>query len=185
MLSIADLERVRSREPAALDRFFDAYFDRTYGLLFRLSGSRWTAEDLTQDTFLKIHRALDLLDPQRDPWPWVATIATNTCRDHWASSARRLQSRSQSIDDQAASNELRDRTPGPDEVAESQEEAARVQAALLQVPDSARAVVLLHDWQGFTHDEIASMTGRSHASVRQQYSRGLTALGKLLGTIRS
>lgn len=184
MMSVSDLERVRARDPVALDQFFEALFNRTYGLLFRLTGDRTTAEDLAQETFLKVHRGLHALDPARDPWPWVATIATNVCRDHWGSIASRLQADSRSIDDEPASSELRDWRSGPEDAIRAREEAALVQEALGSVPESARLVVLLHDWQGLGHDEIAQMTGQSHAAVRQQYSRALAMLGKLLRTLR-
>jgi len=185
MPSDVDLERVRARDPSALEGFFDAFFDRTYGLIFRLTGSHATAEDLTQDTFLKIHGALDTLDPARDPWPWVATIATNVCRDHWDAASSRLHARSRSLDDDPIlAAELLDGRPGPADTARTNEEATLVQEALGKVPEPARLVVLLHDWQGLRHDEIAQMTGQSHAAVRQQYHRALATLGKLLEVLK-
>lgn len=181
LLSALDLERARARESEALGRFFDCYFDRAYGLIFRLCGDRAVAEDLTQETFLKVHRALDTLDASRDPWPWVATIAANTCRDHWSSSPSRLRRASQSIEE---AHLLRDARPGPDDALEQAEQAALVRRALEEIPPPARAVVLLHDWQGFSHDEIAEMLGRSHGAIRQQYRRAIAAIAKVLGAPR-
>src|SRR6185503_20652737 len=80
-------ERLARREPAALARFFDAYFERVYAYLRRLVGDEHAAEDLTQDVFLQAHRALPSYDPARDPRPWLFTIATNKLRDHWRSRA--------------------------------------------------------------------------------------------------
>lgn len=181
MLSPADLERVRAREPAALELFFETHFDRAYALLFRLSGDRATAEDLAQETFLKIHRALESLDSSRDPWPWIATIATNTFRDHQSAWQTRLRMRSKTIDEVAVAVGLRDSGADPSRTAEARELSDRVQAALRRVPAAARVVVVLHDWQGFSHGEIATMTGRTHASVRQQYKRALATLARVLG----
>ena len=76
-------ERLARREPAALAHFFDAYFERVYGYLRRLVPDEHQAEDLTQDVFLQVHRALSSYDPTRDPRPWLFTIATNKLRDHW------------------------------------------------------------------------------------------------------
>ncbi len=184
MLSAADLERVRAREPAALERFFDEHFDRVFGLLYRLTSDRATAEDLTQETFLKIHRALGSLDPSRDPWPWVATIATNVCRDHWGAASSRLQARSDSIDGEPARTDLRDGGTNPEEATRALQEAALLQEALGKLAEPARLLVLLHDWQGLRHDEIAQITGQSHAAVRQQYGRALALLRGLLGNLR-
>src|SRR5205814_249964 len=82
-LTAADLERARDRDPEALAAFFEAYFDRIYALVYRLLGNRAAAEDVTQEVFLKVHRAVDRLDPQRDPGAWLSTIAYNACRDLW------------------------------------------------------------------------------------------------------
>ena len=55
-----------------------------------------------------------------------------------------------------------------------------MQAALLQLPEPLRVVIVMHDYQGLGHDEIAAVTGVNHAAVRKRYSRALAALGKLL-----
>src|SRR5439155_594675 len=89
----AELERVRARDPEALESFFERYFDRVYGLVFRLLGDRTLAEDMTQEVFLKVHRAAHQLDPGRDPAPWIMTIAHNACRDLWRSNAWKLARR--------------------------------------------------------------------------------------------
>ena len=85
--SVAELERVRARDPEALAAFFERYVDRVFGLVYRLLGDRTLAEDMTQDVFLKVHRAAHQLDPRRDPRPWIMTIAHNACRDLWRSAA--------------------------------------------------------------------------------------------------
>src|SRR5262245_39343034 len=97
-----DLEGVRRRDPEALAALFERHFDRVYGFVYRLLGDRAAAEDMTQEVFLKVHRAAHQLDPARDPGPWLATIATNACRDHWRSSAHRMARHSGSIDAEPA-----------------------------------------------------------------------------------
>ena len=71
LLTVEQLERVRTRDPAALGALFDAYIGRIYGLAMRMTGDRAAAEDVTQETFLKVHRAAHQLDPARDPGPWL------------------------------------------------------------------------------------------------------------------
>ena len=55
-----------------------------------------------------------------------------------------------------------------------------VQEALLELPDAAREVIVLHDYEGIAHDRIAEMLGASHAAIRKRYSRALKALGEIL-----
>ena len=65
------LDGVRRGDPAAMAEFFEWCFDRVYSLAVRLLGDRTTAQDVTQDVFVKIQQAAGRLDPDRDPMPWV------------------------------------------------------------------------------------------------------------------
>jgi RNA polymerase sigma-70 factor (ECF subfamily) len=183
-LTRRELEGVRARDPSALEAFFEGQFDRVYGLVARLVHDRATAEDLTQDVFLRIHRAVHRLDPERDPWPWVATITYNVCRDHWSAAAERHGQRTVSLDDDAAlAASLPDPAAGPESRLNALQRDRVVQEALLQLPEEGRVLVLFHDYGGLGHDEIAAMTGQSHAAVRQRYRRALARLGHLLRSV--
>lgn len=176
-----ELAKVQARDPEALGRFFDHYFPFVFGLVMRLLGDRAAAEDATQDVLIKVHRAVDRLDPERDPSPWLTTIAYNVCRDRWRSSSDRMERRSASLDDQPEIA-LRLRADGadPEEEALAAERERWVQDALLRLPESAREVIVLHDYQGLPHDEVAELLGSSHAAIRKRYSRALQSLGEIL-----
>jgi len=177
----AELERVRARDPEALATFFERYFDRVYGLAYRLLGDRTLAEDLTQEVFLKVHRAAHQIDPSRDPAPWLMTIAHNACRDLWRSNAWKFGRRAASLDSESPLAEKLSRgTNDPERDLLAAERERLVQQALLQLPEPLRAAVVLHDYEGLGHDEIAVITGLNHAAVRKRYSRALAALGKIL-----
>jgi RNA polymerase sigma factor (sigma-70 family) len=175
------LERARDGDREALGVFFDHYFDLVFGLVLRLLGDRAAAEDVTQEVFYKVQRAIGRLDPARDPAAWLTAIAYNACRDVWRSGAYRLGRRSGSIDADpvvAAKLESGGGTPESDAIAHERERA--VQAAILALPEPLRAVVLMHDYQGLDHLEIAEVLGVEHAAARKRYSRALAALAKLL-----
>ena len=175
------LERVRARDPEALAAFFERYFDHVFGLVYRLLGDRAAAEDVTQEVFLKVHRAAPTLDVSRDPAPWLTAIAANACRDVWRSGAYRMGRRSDSIDGPA---DLADRLPGregnPESLVLSREREALVRAAIDQLPEHLREAVLLYEYQGLSHQQIADALGIHHAAARKRYSRALEALGRLL-----
>ena len=183
--SAAELERVRARDPEALAAFFERHFDRIYGLIYRLLGDRALAEDMTQEVFLKVHRAAHTIDPARDPMPWLVTIAHNACRDLWRSNAWKLTRRAASLDGDAPLAETLSRgTNDPERDALRNERERLVQEALGKLPETLRTAIVLHDYQGLGHDEIAAITGVNHAAVRKRYSRALAALGQLLkGTL--
>ena len=176
-----DLERVRMRDPEALAAFFERYFDRVYGLVYRLLGDRTLAEDMTQEVFLKVHRAAHQIDPSRDPMPWLMTIAHNACRDLWRSSAWKLTRKSASLDgDSPLADSLSRGTNDPERDLLATESERLVREALLQLPEPLRVAIVLHDYQGLGHDEIAAITGVNHAAARKRYSRALAALARLL-----
>ena len=178
---VAELERVRNRDPEALAAFFERYFDRVYGLVYRLLGDRAQAEDMAQEVFLKVHRAAHRIDPMRDPMPWLMTIAHNACRDLWRSNAWKLTRRSASLDgDSPLAETLSRGTNDPERDLLTTERDRLVQEALLKLPAPLRVAILMHDYQGLGHDEIAALTGVNHAAARKRYSRALAALARLL-----
>ena len=81
---------MRARDPKALGAFFDQHMPRINSLAFRLLGDVHAAEDLTQEVFYRAFRALERLDPARDPVPWLVAITYNAWRDQCRSRARSL-----------------------------------------------------------------------------------------------
>lgn len=178
---VVELERVRLRDPEALAAFFEHYFDRVYGLVFRLLGDRTLAEDMTQEVFLKVHRAAHQIDPSRDPKPWLMTIAHNACRDLWRSNAWKLTRKSASLDgDSPLAERLSRGVNDPERDMLAAENERLVREALLKLPEALRVAIVMHDYQGLGHDEIAAVTGVNHAAARKRYSRALAALARLL-----
>jgi RNA polymerase sigma-70 factor (ECF subfamily) len=178
-----ELERVRDRDPEALGRFFDRYFDRIYGLAHRMLGDPNAAEDVSQEVFLKVHRAVDRLDVDRDPMPWLAAITANACRELWRGKHHKAAGRSVPLDD-LADWERRHPVSGdsPERDLLSAERAAVVQGAIRELPEKLREVLVLHDWEGLSHQEIAERLDASYAAIRKRYSRALAALAKRLGS---
>lgn len=175
------LNRVRTRDPDALGQLFDAYFPVVYGTAFRLLGNRDQAQDASQDVFCKVHRAADQLDTSRDPAPWLVGITYNVCRDYWRSRAHRLATQSASLDEHPALGAtLKVDGPDPETQASLNQREILVQEAIMSLPEDMRTVVILHDYQGMTHEEISHVVGASHAAVRKRYSRALSQLAKAL-----
>ncbi len=176
-LSPETLEAVRQRDPDALGQLFEACFGRVYSLAQRLTGSREQAEDVTQEVFLKVHNAADQLDPSRDPAPWLATITYNACREHWRSRGHRQDKQTATINGEDGIGErLVNGKRSPERRVVNGERQALVEQAVGRLPEEMRAVVLLHDFEGLSHAEVAEALGESHAAVRKRYSRALTRL---------
>ena len=139
------------------------------------------AEDLTQETLLRAHRKLTTLDDPDKLVPWLYRIATNVCHDRFRQASRHRETVSLDTDAEDLSEDspvriLNDPAPRLDKVMEQTEMSACVQEYLAGLPDSHRAVILLHDSEGLTNPEIATMLGVSLATVKIRLHR---ARGKL------
>ncbi len=174
------LERVRARDPEALGSFYDEYLDLVFGLASRLLGNRTLAEDAASEVFLKVHRAADRLDPARDPVPWLVTITTNVCRDLWRSAAYRTSRRAADVNDPVTAATLSSGRNDPEQDTIRAERERLVQEALLTLPDPLREAIVLHDFQGLDHREVADVLHIAHDAARKRYSRALAALERAL-----
>lgn len=170
------LEGVRRRDRDALARFFDVAFPYVFSLAYRLTGNRHTAEDVAQDVFLKVHRAADRLDVDRHPKPWITTITYNACRDV----ARRGASSPEEATDATVVGERHEGSGTPAEELDQREREQLVERALTGLDDLSRAVVILYDYCGYSHEEIAGVVDASHAAVRKRYSRALKRMGEII-----
>ena len=164
------LEAVRRRDPEALAAFFEAHFDRLYNLAFRLVGEHSLAEDVLQEVFLKLHRAAAQLDPERDPAPWLATITRNACREQWRRRRRHVEGKD------SIEADLPDASPSAEVDTLRAERERRVGRALMRLPEGLREVVVLRDFHGLAHEEVATVVGAKIAAVRKRYSRALAEL---------
>jgi RNA polymerase sigma factor (sigma-70 family) len=163
---------VRRRDRDALGRFFDLVFPFVYSLAFRSTGDRSSAQDIAQEVFLKVYRAAERLDSERSPYPWLTAITVNTARDL----ARRIATRAEQPFDEGVLASQQDVGAGPHETLVRKERENLLERALLSLDYRQRMVVLLRDYCGCSHEEIASMVDTSPAAVRKRYSRALDAM---------
>jgi len=181
-------EAVRARLPeldeGALATFFDHYFDRVYAYLRRLVRSEHVAEDLAQDVFLHLHRALPSYDPARPLGPWVFTIASNKLRDHWRSRRTHEDRRALRVDDDEAGVELEGDGAAPDGALVADEEASEVAAAVAALPEMLQQTFNLRYHEGLSFAEIGEIVDRNETAVRKRYSRALGELRDALAHLR-
>ncbi len=174
------LMRARAGEPAALGAFFDACFDRLYALAHRFTGRRESAEDILQEVFLKLRRGLGRVDLDRDLAPWLYTVTLNACRDHRRSAWWRFSRRSVDLDEALEGAAPTCGAGEPEQTLMRREERRRVQRAVAMLPEPFRVSILLHDFEGLPHENIARLAGISHEAARQRHVRALRALAAIL-----
>lgn len=131
------------------------------------------AEDAVQEGFLRAHQALDRFDPSQAFGAWLNRIVANAALDL----ARRRKVRNAEELSDAMATPFRD-------PAEGDELRARLEAALARLSERARAVIVLHDIEGFTHAEIGEMLGIPGGTARSDLHHARQKLRVLLGNLR-
>lgn len=163
------------RDPAALERFFDVFFPRVYNFVRRMVGHEQLAEDVTQDVFVQIYRSLARYDAERDPRPWVFTIAANQVRMFWRS-RRHQESQHELALDADDDLELVDPLDTPAGAASGREQRQRLRDLVEELPLSLRMTVLLRAYEGLSYDAIGAMLRVDPVAVRKRYSRAIERL---------
>jgi RNA polymerase sigma-70 factor (ECF subfamily) len=143
-----------------------------YNFLVRYTGDRHLAEDLFQDTFVRIIEKCAHYDPARGFRAWMFAIAANLARD----ACRRREVRSRDLSGQVHSPYP---PAGPDEEAGRSEEAQIVRHLLSELPADARAMVLMHFYHGLRYREIAEAMSVPLGTVKSRMHWAVGRLAKL------
>jgi len=176
--------RARAGDEAAINTLVELYAARLYGLLYRLTGSRTDAEDLLQETYIKMLRGLQSYTENGRFEPWLFSIAANLARD-WRRKQARRQDGAVSLDSasepaRAVCTVLPSSDPAPEALAEKAEQIDRLQAALSQLSEGEREVILLRFFSGLGFREIAEVLEIPLGTALARAHRGLKHLREIL-----
>jgi RNA polymerase sigma-70 factor (ECF subfamily) len=169
------LSYAKEGDAEAFGRLYERYADRVFRYLFARLGNRLDAEDLAEDVFLRVWRSLPNYQEQGVPFLAILfRIAHNALIDHYRRS--NLTKRQVSIEDVS----LRAHHPGPGELVLSSLERDELRAALEQLREDYRTVLVLRFLGELTPQETAQIMGRSEGTVRVLQHRALASLRKML-----
>ena len=164
------------REAGAAAALYDRYASRIYGLGLFLLGNKSDAEDLVQDTFLKVWRRGSSFDPQRGPLDaWILLNARSLAIDllrRRTLEARSLSSghwRPDAIDE-----------PGPESYAEHRDLMRRARNAMERLPDGQRSAVELSYLGQRSSTQVAELQGIPPGTVKSRTRRGIATLRQTL-----
>jgi RNA polymerase sigma-70 factor (ECF subfamily) len=149
--------------------FFKGDYQRIFRYIMSMVHDTAEAEDLTQDTFLRAYRRRDTLRDEGAQTAWLYRIATHVSLDRLRQYARRAPKESYDDIDQVDIPEPD--APSLQRTIERDEMSGCVQSYLNSLPDSYRAVILLHDMHELTASEIANLLGESLANVKIRLHR--------------
>ena len=165
--SDAALAQARAGDPAGFESLYRAFETPVYTVARRICRTAEDAEDVLQETFLEVHRSLARYRGDGSLWGWIRTIAASKA-------LMRLRR-----------NKYRDAEPLEDDIHPGRhgDELLRMdlESALERLPETSRAVVWLHDVEGYTHEEIAAMMDRTASFSKSQLARAHQKLRRWLG----
>ena len=173
--------------PAAFDRFVDTYNNKIFRYSYTMCRQREDAEEVAQETLLKVFQNLDQLhDPERLK-PWIFRIAKNACLMKRRKSVFAPKTEL-SIDELKPSKdggdgksiEIADWSLRPDELAENSELRQALDRAVAELPDIYRAVFLLRDAENLSTEDTAEILDISTDAVKTRLHRARLALRKHL-----
>jgi RNA polymerase sigma-70 factor (ECF subfamily) len=166
---------LRRRDPDLLDRLIEQFQHRLLRYLVYLAGNRELAEDLFQETWIRVLERGHQYDGKHEFSTWLYAVARNLTIDY-------LRKKNPvSLDglmecEEHSPFEPADHRPPAWKVVQHREQAERISAALIGIPAEYRETVVLRFQEGLTLEEIATVTGAPLGTVKSRLYRGLNLL---------
>jgi RNA polymerase sigma-70 factor (ECF subfamily) len=161
------IERVRRGDPSAHRALYEAHVDRVYRLTYRLTGTEELAREMTQDTFVRAFAAIEGFRGDSAIETWLHSIAVSVTLNELRA-RKRAHARTAPLEEALVIAKPVSRS---DPLMRD-----KVMAAVNALPEGCRTVFMMHDAEGFTHQEIAAALGVTEGTSKAQLNR---ARGKL------
>ena len=145
----------------AFEQLYRENAGRIYALCLRMSGNEANARDLTQDVFIRAWQKLHTFRGESQASTWLRRLAVNVCLN-WIEQEKRRSGRHVEVEDLSVFEE---RVPRSGDV------QLDLERAIGELPPNARTVFVLHDVEGYRHQDIAQMSGVAVGTVKAQLHR--------------
>ena len=174
--------RAMAGEPGAFEEIFLLHRGQVFSLAYRMTGNATDAEDICQEVFLKAMRKIGSFQGRSTLSTWLYRVAINVSKDH----LRKMKRSAEVLlgDDTPETNviqaPLSQRNGGPETQAISSEARRLVREALLELPLSLRAPLVLHELEGLEYHEISRMLHLPVGTVKSRIFRARVKLAEIL-----
>lgn len=160
----ADVALAAAGDRRAFERLYRAHVDRIFTVCARMTGDRMYAEELAQDVFVRAWDKLGQFRGEAAFGTWLHRLAVNVVLNE-RKAARRRRDRFEDVEDLDSVGKHDSRAD------EDAGVAVDLEAAIALLPPGARRVFVLHDVEGYTHEEIARMMGVTSGGTKAQLHR--------------
>lgn len=163
------IEKAKEGDSRAIRALYDAHADRVYAVIRRLAGDDAEAEDWAQEAWLRVFRALPGFRGESRLGTWIHRIAINSALHGRRRERRRLDSMTSM-----------DGVPEPAATMDRPLLRLDLVEAVDRLPARMRRVLVLHDVEGYTHEEIAEMLGVTAGTCKSQLFKARAKLRQML-----
>jgi RNA polymerase sigma-70 factor (ECF subfamily) len=167
---------IRKGDLEAFEVLYDRYQKRLFHFILRFAREKSLAEDILQETFIRVLRAGKSYRKGSRFSTYIFTIARNLCLDALKSWERRHLLLSQEDEIERAA----DKSKGPDKILEETGTAKIIQSAIEALPADQREVLILSKYSGLAYDEIARIVNSTPTAVKQKAYRAMQSLKQRL-----
>ena len=172
-------------EKRAFNELVKRYHVRLLNFIYRTIGDRDRAEDLVQETFVRVYRHLHRFDQTKKFSTWAYTIAGNLAKNELRNRSRKplvlFQTIKKNWDADHRPLEWEDNTYRPDDLYRRRQLKAMIDHAVGQLPEHHRQVFVLREMEGKTYEEIAEVTGVNLGTVKSRLNRARNNFAQLIG----
>ena len=177
------IERCLSGDQQAWEQIVRQHWRKVFNVAYKFVGRHDEAEDLTQDIFLKIFKALHTFDRRANFQTWLISISRNLCIDHYRSVRKERETMARDVDASQLMPASRERSPYGE--LEQLDLRHRIREALAELPATLREAVVLRDLQEFSYQEIATRLHLPEGTVKSRINRGRLELARQLRRLQS
>jgi RNA polymerase sigma-70 factor (ECF subfamily) len=153
-----------------MEALYHQYKRRVYGLVIRIVGQS-DCDEVAQEVFVRIYRGLAKFRGDSALGTWIYRLAVNAALSHVSKRARRPE----------ASTEVSPELQAPEAPSRDPRLVERIEAALAALPPGYRAIIVLHDIEGLSHEECANILGCRVGTSKSQLHKARAKMRDLLG----
>lgn len=174
------IERLRQRDEAAFNQLVRLHQGAVFRQLLRVLGDAAEAEDLAQEVFVTVFKAIETFRGDSRLSTWIHRIAQNHARNRLKYHGRHKRRGDAPLEDTteetAAAPETGSRLPRPDQQVEAQQAEANIRTAIAQLDDEQRTLIVLRDLEHLSYEDIQAQTGLPSGTVKSRLHRARLAL---------
>ncbi|HEX2190567.1 MAG TPA: sigma-70 family RNA polymerase sigma factor [Longimicrobiaceae bacterium] len=171
-------------EKRAFNELVERYQTRLLNFVYRTTGDRERAEDLVQETFIRVYRHLHRFDQTKKFSTWIYTIASNLAKNELRNRSRNplvlFQAIKKSWDADQRPLEWEDNTYRPDDLFRKRHLRRMVESAVSELPEHHRTVFILREMEGKTYEEIADITKCNLGTVKSRLNRARNNFAQII-----